>query len=417
MSDSGVPMVVDDYVGASRADDEDFKDLVKEVFDEYIANDIPIRLLHISKVGQEMSCELVDRTFVKEHFKLVPDDIYRKCRNERLVDREGHIREQLKETLKYAIFSHRWQSDEPLYQDISTKPMKFQANIEPRWKKLQEFCRKAKDDHGCEFAWSDTCCIDKASSAELDESIRSMFRWYRNCHICVAHLSETVNLAALGRQQEGERGDRAKVDVWFTRGWTLQELLAPPQIKFYGTDWKPLIPLDHSKSDRVSDSIMRKISNITHIPLKDLKSFEPGTNRVPEKMLWASKRRTTRIEDIAYCLIGIFNVSLMIAYGEGNRAFFRLMEEIMKRYDKWDVFLWSGKCSHYNVALPYAPSCYPVGYHETLVKRRHEVDNEEEWNTASCEIGDRLFALTNHWPLYQSALTGCRATMHKRRVA
>ncbi|KAG2130196.1 heterokaryon incompatibility protein-domain-containing protein [Suillus bovinus] len=392
MSGSDVRMVVDGGIGASRIDDNDFKELVEEVFDEYIINEMPIRLIHISEDGQGLHFKLVDRAFVKEHFKLVPDEIYREFCNARLVDMEDCIRERVKETLKYAIFSHRWLSSEPSYQDMSTEPMKVQAELEPKWQKLRQFCRKARDDHGCEFAWSDTCCINKTGSAELDESIRSMFRWYRNSHVCIVHLSETENLAALERQQK----DGAKVDVWFTRGWTLQELLAPAQIKFYGRDWNPLVPLDQSKSDRVNDIIMRKIEKITNIPLEDLKSFEPGTNRVPQKMLWASKRRTSRTEDIAYCLIGIFNVSLMIAYGEGNRAFFRLMEEIIKRYDKWDVFLWSGQCSHYNATLPHAPRCYPVGYQETLVKRRHEVGNEEEWNTARYDIGDRLFALTNH---------------------
>jgi hypothetical protein len=396
MGDSGVPMVVDNCIGASRAADNNFKDLVEEVFDEYIANEIPIRLIHISKDDQGLNFRLVERNFVKERFKSVPDEIHREFRNKIFVDREGSIRERVKEKLKYAIFSHRWLFSEPSYQDMSTEPMRVRVDPEPKWKKLQEFCRKAKDDHGCEFAWSDTCCIDKTRSAELDESIRSMFRWYRNSHICIAHLSETANLEALERQQRGEKGGGAKVDTWFTRGWTLQELLAPPQIKFYGRNWEPLVPLDHSKSDRFSDTIMQKIHKITHIALGDLKSFKPGTNRVPEKMLWASKRRTTRTEDMAYSLIGIFDVSLMIAYGEGNRAFFRLMEEIIKRYDKWDVFLWSGQCSHYNAALPYAPCCYPMGYQEMVVKRPSKADNEEESNTAKCDIGDRLFALTNH---------------------
>jgi hypothetical protein len=211
-----------------------------------------------------------------------------------------------------------------------------------------------------------------------------MFRWYRNSHICVALLSETEDLQAL---QSGR-----KIDPWFLRGWTLQELLAPSQIKFYGKNWEPLISLHTCYNDRFSEKIMQEISRITHIPWKDLKSFNPGTNRVPEKMLWASKRRTTRIEDIAYCLIGIFDVSLMIAYGEGNRAFFRLMEEILKRYDKWDVFLWNGHCSHYNAALPNAPHCYP-GYPKTT---QDHVIKEEERNDVECDIGDRLFELTNH---------------------
>ncbi|KAG0698469.1 hypothetical protein DFH29DRAFT_99334 [Suillus ampliporus] len=382
MGGSGVPMVVDHCIGASTVptDDNNLRDLVREVYDEYITNEVPIHLLHITGGGQETHFELVDRTFVKDHFKLIPGEIYGELRSERLVDREGAIKARVKEKLRYAIFSHRWLSQEPTYQDISKEPMKVRAEVEDGWKKLREFCRRTKDDHDCEFAWSDICCIDKTSSAELDESIRSMFRWYRNSYICIAHLSETADLAALRKQEESG----AEVDVWFKRGWTLQELLAPSRIKFYDVDWIPLIPLHHSKNDRIGDTIMSMISNITHIPLKDLQSFKPGTNRVPEKMLWASKRRTTRIEDIAYCLIGIFDVSLMIAYGEGNRAFFRLMEEIMRRYDKWDMFLWSGRCSHYNVALPYAPHCYPVGYTEALVKRRHEADSEEEMNTAIC---------------------------------
>ncbi|KAG2355934.1 heterokaryon incompatibility protein-domain-containing protein [Suillus spraguei] len=259
MGTSGVPMAVDDWIGASRADDNDLKDLVGKLFEEYIVNEIPIRLIHISEDSQGPNFKLVDRTFVEEHFKSVPNEIYEEFRDKRLVDWEDSIRERVKKALRYAIFSHRWLSSEPSYQDMSTEPMKFRAEPEPKWKKLQEFCRKAKDDHGCEFAWSDTCCIDKTKSAELDESIRSMFRWYRNSYICIAHLSETGNLAALERQQRGEKVGGAKVDTWFTRGWTLQELLAPPQIKFYGTNWEPLVPLDEFLSKILNRSHLAQI--------------------------------------------------------------------------------------------------------------------------------------------------------------
>ncbi|KAG2052173.1 hypothetical protein BDR06DRAFT_888562, partial [Suillus hirtellus] len=254
-------------------------------------------------------------------------------------EREDCIRERVKKELKYAILSHRWLpgKQEPLYHQMSKEPKEIPDDHEPGWKKLQSFCRTAKDVHDCEFAWSDTCCIDKTSSSELDESIRSMFRWYRNAHVCIALLSETADLAALQLQEKGESGEKA-VDTWFERGWTLQELLAPSQIKFYGENWKPLI--QGSTNDRGSKVIMEKIETLTDINMKDLKSFTPGIDRVPEKMLWASRRRTTRMEDIAYCLIGIFDISLMITYGEGKRAFFRLMEEIVKRYDRWDLFLW-----------------------------------------------------------------------------
>ncbi|KAG1865950.1 hypothetical protein F4604DRAFT_1625024 [Suillus subluteus] len=305
-------------------------------------------------------------------------------------EREDCIREHVKKELKYAILSHRWlpEDQEPPYSQMAKKPTEVPVGRGRGWKKLQHFFRTAKDVHNCDFAWSDTCCIDKSNNLEVDESIRSMFRWYRNSHVCIAFLSETANLAAFRLQEKGKGGEEA-VDAWFERGWTLQELLAPSQIKFYGANWTPLIQgPTNDRNNRDSKVIMEKISTLTDIRMDDLESFTPGIDRVPEKMLWISRRRTTRIEDMAYSLIGIFDISLMIAYGEGNRAFFRLMEEIIKRYDKWDVFLWSGRCSRYNAALPDTPRSYAAGCIETL---RDAVDR-----AASYEFGDRHFTLTNH---------------------
>jgi hypothetical protein len=384
--------IVNDFTGAQSVAMNNDHNLVREVFEEYITNEMPIRLLYITEDRGRMKFQLVDRFFIKEHFKSVPKEIHEEFRYKRLVDREEAVREKVKERLKYAIFSHRWLSEEPLYRDVSKEPMEIPAP-EPGWKKLQEFCRKAMYGHRCKFAWSDTCCIDKTSSAELDESIRSMFHWYRNAHICIALLSETADLRALHMSQTGQSG--AEIDAWFLRGWTLQELLAPSQIKFYGANWEPLSSLNPS-NDRFSRDIMHPISRITRIPPNDLESFSPGTNRVPEKMLWASQRRTTRIEDIAYCLIGIFDISLIIAYGEGKRAFFRLMEEILKRYDRWDIFRWSGRCSRYNAALPEGPDCYPAGYSGMHVAHQKDASDVEQQNNAKYDIGDRLFTLTNH---------------------
>ncbi|KAG1728855.1 heterokaryon incompatibility protein-domain-containing protein [Suillus paluster] len=364
---------------------------LKEVFYEYIDNEIPIHLLHISKDDQKIKVQLVNRNFIKERFF---DPVLKKISAEfpkttpMDEDREDRIKARLKEELKYAMFSHRWLSDEeePLHCDVSKGLIELSDRPGKGWQKLENFCRAAIDDHDCEFAWSDTCCIDKTSSSELDESIRSMFRWYRNSHVCIALLSGTAHIAALQKQEKGERGEEANIDAWFTRGWTLQELLAPLRIKFYGNDWKPLIK--DPTNDRDNEVIMSKISDLTNIDVTDLRSFTPGIDRVPEKMLWASRRRTTRIEDVAYSLIGILDISFMIAYGEGNKAFFRLMEEILKRYDKWDVFLWSGRCSRYNAALPNAPHCYVGGCTETS----HSAVDEG----APYENGDRRFALTNH---------------------
>jgi hypothetical protein len=386
---------MDASAAATNSHDPLNKDLVEDVFNEYITNEMPIHLLHITKDGEKIRFQLVDKDFVRAYFKekRVPDNIHADLAEKMIIDgeeREDCIRGCVKKELKYAILSHRWLPDnqEPPYFQIPKKPTEVPVDLGPGWKKLQHFCRTAKDVHNCGFAWSDTCCIDKSNNLEVDESIRSMFRWYRNSHVCIALLSETADLAALRLQEKGKSSEKA-VDAWFERGWTLQELLAPLQIKFYGANWKPLIQgSTNDRNNGDSKVIMEKISTLTDIRMDDLESFTPGIDRVPEKMAWVSGRRTTRIEDIAYCLIGIFDIGFMIAYGEGNRAFFRLMEEIIKRYDKWDVFLWSGRRSCYNAALPDTPHSYAAGCIATL---RNAVDR------AACyEFGDRHFALTNH---------------------
>ncbi|KAG1803176.1 uncharacterized protein BJ212DRAFT_1285359 [Suillus subaureus] len=379
------------FVAATDGHDP-LRDLIEEVFHEYITNEMPICLLHITKGGEKIRVQLVDRDFVRVHFKekRVPDNIHAKFAEKMIIDeeeREDCIKECMKKELKYAILLHRWLlgKQEPLYHQMPEEPTEVPVGHGPGWKKLQNFCHTVKDVHSCEFAWSNMCCIDKTSSSELDESIHSMFCWYRNSHICTALLLETANLAALQLQERGASGEKA-VNVWFERGWMLQELIAPSQIKFYGENWNPLI--HSSMNDRDSKVTMEKISMLTDINMKDLKSFTPGINQVPEKMLWASRRRTTCIEDLTYSLVGIFNISLMISYGKGKRAFFHLMEEVIKRYDKWDMFLWSGHCSHYNMALPKTPHSYAAGCIKTL---HNAVDL-----AATYEFGDRHFALTNH---------------------
>ncbi|KIJ10675.1 hypothetical protein PAXINDRAFT_138305, partial [Paxillus involutus ATCC 200175] len=212
------------------------------------------------------------------------------------------------------------------------------------FEKLMEFCKKAAE-FGCNLAWSDTCCIDKSSSAELDEAIRSMFRWYHQAHICIVHLAGASSVSEL------------KGDEWFTRGWTLQELLAPKRIKFYGKNWVKLSNLPNDKDNRL---LMETISNITNIPLPDLTSFRPGTKNIRQRMYWASRRQTTRVEDLAYCLIGIFDVNLPIAYGEGDWAFYRLMEVIIQRCDEWGIFAWAGPPSLHGrtKTIAQSPECY-----------------------------------------------------------
>ncbi|KAG6335867.1 hypothetical protein ID866_3232 [Astraeus odoratus] len=170
-----------------------------------------------------------------------------------------------------------------------------------------------------------------------------MFKWYRDCHVCITYLAESMSVDDLAN------------DVWFTRGWTLQELVAPRTMKFYGRGW---VPISNSTNDKQDLTMMSVVSQVTGISLDDLRDFRPGTRDVHTRMMWASTRTTTRIEDIAYCLIGIFDVSMTVAYGEGKRAFYRLMEAIIHRCGEWQIMAWAGKPSADSAALPDSPRCF-----------------------------------------------------------
>lgn len=201
-----------------------------------------------------------------------------------------------------------------------------------------------------------------------------MFRWYRNANICIVHLADSSD------------SQQMMNDVWFTRGWTLQELLAPLSIKFFGKDWKPLRHTD-LPNDKHDDQLMKDISIITSISVEDLQHFSPGPTQIRKKMKWASKRTTTRVEDAAYSLIGIFDVSMPIAYGEGESAFHRLMEVIIQKCDEWDMFAWAGPSSSHSAAIPRLPRCYcPFDASKFPEERKDEQNREVH--------GDNEFRLT-----------------------
>lgn len=291
-------------------------------FERYVMNNIPIRLIRLSDM------KFVVRSDVKKHFRdSVPlgDSLYHPS-----------------ESVRYAILSHRWLDEgEPTYDDIKADTAEGLAG----YVKLKNFCEKARE-YGMEFAWSDTCCIDKNNSTELDESIRSMFRWYRNSAICIVHLAQSETIVDVEH------------DEWFTRGWTLQELLAPERIKFFYKRWAPLTDDEDDKNMEPTE-VMETLERATLIPFDDL-FFTPGPIRVDKRMTWAARRKTTRAEDAAYSLMGMFDVSLQVAYGEGgDRAFCRLIEAIMQAGDP-SVFNWKGQSAEHctSRAIPRSPQSY-----------------------------------------------------------
>jgi hypothetical protein len=217
----------------------------------------------------------------------------------------------------YAILSHRWENDEVTFQDLTSGMGRNMLG----WKKIVGCCELALHE-GLEWAWIDSCCIDKTSSSELSEAINSMFRWYRDAEICYVYLSD-----ASGPLEEASNMDAFRFSKWFTRGWTLQELLAPDELKFFDKDWVHI---------GTKDELLETISSVTGI--KHLFNFEDAS--VAQKMSWAAKRETTRLEDQGYCLLGIFGVNMPPLYGEGPNAFFRLQLEIMRISNDESLFAW-----------------------------------------------------------------------------
>jgi len=223
---------------------------------------------------------------------------------------------------EYAILSHTWEEEELTFQAVQEPNARDMAG----YAKVEGCCAQAKRD-GFNYVWIDTCCIDKTSSAELSEAINTMYQWYKKAQVCYAYLPDVPS----GQDLQYPDSFFAK-SRWFKRGWTLQELIAPSSLVFYGKEW-------HEMGTKLS--LQELVSKITGIPVSVLKFGDGESFSVAQRMSWASKRQTTRVEDMAYCLMGLFGVHMPMLYGEGERAFGRLQEEIMKTSDDHTLFAWT----------------------------------------------------------------------------
>ncbi|KAI0453790.1 heterokaryon incompatibility protein-domain-containing protein [Xylaria acuta] len=235
----------------------------------------------------------------------------------------------------YAILSHRWgdTSEEVTLQE-------FEATLSPNpltpidpillksgYKKIQEFCKEA-DRMKYDWAWIDTCCIDKTSSSELSEAINCMYRWYEQSALCIAYL-ESVEASSINLTYPTSEFRESK---WFTRGWTLQELIAPRKLLFYNKSWTFI-------DDR--SNLAHSIEQICGVPHKLLSLVKkPSEYSIAQRMSWAAKRVTARREDRAYCLLGLFEINMPLIYGEGDAAFQRLQKKIIKKSNDQTIFAW-----------------------------------------------------------------------------
>ncbi|KAI6107314.1 heterokaryon incompatibility protein-domain-containing protein [Pisolithus thermaeus] len=253
-----------------------------------------------------------------------------------------HKSEVMKElddtTTSYAILSHHWGPgpEEVNYEEM-VGLMKMEEGereeVKQRhgYQKIVKSCEQTVKD-GYKWLWIDTCCIDKRSSAELSEAINSMYRWYQNAQICYAYLNDVSESTFPRRKDDNKFNESNGWPEWFVRGWTLQELIAPKEVKFFNKGWAPI-----GNKRRLATTLQV----ITGIPREVLTSGMVGKRlSVAQIMSWAAERKTTRVEDRAYSLIGLFGVNMPMLYGEGRKAFRRLQLEIIRESSDHSTFAW-----------------------------------------------------------------------------
>ncbi|KAF9016678.1 heterokaryon incompatibility protein-domain-containing protein [Rhodocollybia butyracea] len=258
---------------------------------------------------------------------------------------------------EYAILSHIWEEEEVTFQDM--QDLSKRKGTVKGWSKIVRACEVARSEDW-EYIWIDTCCIDKSSSSELSEAINSMYRYYTEAVVCYAYLTNvqsdlpkrTLNLVF-------------RASKWFMRGWTLQELIAPATVVFFAQNWEKI---------GTKASLQGILTGITGIPSRDLLRFDSRLTSVAARMSWAAGRKTTRIEDRAYSLMGISGVFMPPIYGEGEHAFIRLQEEILKVSDDHTIFAWKSKSSSFRAILATGPDVFEGSGEYQLLDNKIEHD-------------------------------------------
>lgn len=290
----------------------------------------------------------------------------------------------------YAILSHTWDGDEVSHQDIAD--VEF-ARQKAGFQKIDYVCEQAKAD-GIGYAWIDTCCIDKTSSHVLSEAINSMYRWYMNAAVCYTYLSD-VSEHCPRLSDEGSYHPRSlqwiselEESRWFTRGWTLQELIAPSHLHFFGKSWNYIGSLSE---------LIECVSRITGIQTDVLDGTRPLSDlSIACRLSWASKRSTSRIEDQAYSLFGILDVNMPLLYGEGRKAFLRLQEEIIRQSTDQSIFAWDsppGFIESRELLLAPSPACFLNG---SRIRRRRRASGQSSFTISNKGLEITLPIIEQH---------------------
>lgn len=240
----------------------------------------------------------------------------------------------------YAILSHRWMPEEITFKTHRPAALKdasftsLSKSLHSSARKLRHACAIARKQ-GFSYIWIDTVCIDKSNSEELRTALNSMFKWYHDANVCYTYLNDVLyeqrGPEMFNSMQQQRLG---RLSEWFERGWTLQELVAPRKMEFYDAGWTFM-----GTRNELAEFV-GKAAKINPAYLNGKADFRNACNAV--KMSWAAGRTTQMVEDIAYSLLGIFNVNLAPQYGEGVKAFLRLQNAIMSDFGTMDesLFAW-----------------------------------------------------------------------------
>ncbi|KAF8128175.1 hypothetical protein EV363DRAFT_1170862 [Boletus edulis] len=251
------------------------------------------------------------------------------------------IKREVREYFRYVMLSHNWEDSEPLYHKVVHIAV-YDLEQSLTHDKLQTFCRIVRDAE-FNWAWSDTCCIDKSDHFILQEALVAMFKWYQGSAMMIVFLR--------GVRPSSPRGALAG-SIWNTRAWTLQEYIAAKVIRFYTEDWTLYRDIE-LPNHKESPEIISEMEQATGVSAGQLIPLRPGLGCIREKLCLASTRRTTRVEDAAYSLLGIFSaIGIPAIYGEGEASLGRLLANVLTRSGDVSILAWTGESSPFNSCLP-----------------------------------------------------------------
>ena len=252
----------------------------------------------------------------------------------------ARIEREIAEYYRYATFSHKWEDNEPLFEEV-IHIVVYDLEESLAHDKLKMFCKIVRQS-GFHWAWSDTCCINKGDHFVLQEALVSMFKWYEGSALTIVSLR--------GVRSPSKRGDLLR-SIWNTRTWALQEYHASKVVRFYTEDWKLYLNLD-VPNHKESPEIISEMEEATGVSAQALMALRPGLDDIREKLRLASTRQTTRVEDTAYSLLGIFSMSLGIVYGEGDKALGRFLAQLLTSSGDTSILAWTGRSGGLNSCLP-----------------------------------------------------------------